>query len=94
MTSSSFAVTIDDVIFRVSERMKRSDMKNERLLVKYREKVNKHLHRMSTPSINIFFKYGDMAVLKMIVTELEEAGFKARAHSFSEFGSHLYIDLP
>lgn len=90
----SFAVSVSDVIARVEEHTRRQQILDEKQLKKYRAKVNKHLLRMKTPHLNIFFKYGNLDVLRYLAEELEDAGFRARVHSFDNFGAHLYIDLP
>ena len=90
---SLFATTVSDVIARVEEHNKRKSLLNEKLLAKYRAKVNKHLLRMKTPHISIFFKYGNVELLYLLVDELEDVSFVARMHT-NDFGSHLYIDLP
>ena len=89
-----FSVSVADIMARVQERARQKRVVDEKLLAKYRLKVNKHLSRMETSSINIFFKYGNIELLQLLVDELEEAGFRARAHAFNDFGVHLYVDLP
>jgi len=90
----SFTSTVSDVIARVEEHTKRQKQLDEKLLTKYRAKVNKHLLRMKTPNIKIFFHQGNVELLHFLAEELEDAGFRARAHAFNTFGAHLYIDLP
>ena len=90
----SFAVSVSEVIARVDDYTRRQQLLDEKLLIKYRAKVNKHLLRMKTPHINIFFKHGNVDLLRFLAEELEDAGFRARAHAFDSFGAHLYVDLP
>lgn len=90
----SFTTTVFEVIARVEEHTKRQKLLDEKLLTKYRVKVNKHLLRMKTSRISIFFPYGNVELLHILANELEDAGFRARAHAVTDFGAYLYVNLP
>ena len=90
-----FTTSIKEIQAKIDKSTSERRKKDVKLLQKYRQKINRRLLSMDTPTTHLYFRPAAIHLLEMLIEELESDGFNAHLYNaFEDSGAHMYISIP